>query len=70
MLEELFGALGQTGALSGGETFRSEVLHTVVETSVHERGVKSHEIGHLLLLDDLLEGLLFLVVELVHFVSP
>ena len=66
MLQELFGALGQARVLSVGEALGGEVVDTVVETSVDQRGVKSHEVGHLLLFNDLLELLLFVIVELIH----
>lgn len=69
VLQEFLGTLGQTRVFSIGEILRSEIVDTVVETSVDQRGVESHEVGHLLLLDDLLELLLFVVVKLIHGVS-
>lgn len=66
VLQELLGALCQARVLSVRQVLRCEVCYTVVEASVHQRGVESHEVGHLLLFNDLLELLLFVIVELIH----
>lgn len=68
VLQELLRALGNARGLLGSQVGRGEVVDAVVETSGHQVGVQAHEILHLLLLHDLLELLLFLDVQLVHFV--
>lgn len=62
VLQELLGAFADTVVLLCGQIGRSEVVDTVLETSRDQVGVQSHEVLHLLLLNDLLKFLLFLNV--------
>lgn len=67
LLQELLRAFGDARGLLGGQAGGGEVVDTVIEAPRHQVGVQAHEVLHLLLLHDLLEFLLFLDVQLVHF---
>lgn len=66
VLQELLRTLVDTSRLFAGQVGGGEVVDTVIETSRDQVGVKSHEILHLLLLNNLLKLLLFFDVQLIH----
>ena len=66
VLQELLAALEGARLLLRGELLGGEVVDTRSEAALDQRGVKAHEILHLLTLNDLSELLLLFGVQLIH----
>jgi hypothetical protein len=66
VLQELLRTLQYTSLFFTGQLLRGEVIDAVGETTLNQVGIETHEVLHLLLLNESLELLLLLWVQLVH----
>lgn len=66
VFQELLAALEGASLLLGGKLLGGEVVDTGSEAALDQRGVKAHEVLHLLTLNNLSELLLLFGVQLIH----